>query len=191
MQSTMNEGESSRASAGRDLLQNYRDLLAKVDLLCRRIGEEFGAHLACRPGCDGCCRHISLFPVEAVALAAALKELPRGEAARIRGHAHEASPHGACPLLENGRCLLYAARPIICRTHGLPLLTLQNGARTVGFCPLNFQGLDSLPGNAVIDLDRLNTALAAINALFVAESLKDRPLRQERITIAEALALAL
>jgi uncharacterized protein len=172
-------------------LQNYRELRAKIDILCRKIVEEFSAQLACRAGCDGCCRHISLFWVEAVALAAALHELPAAEATRIRALAAGASPDGPCPLLENGLCLLYESRPIICRTHGLPLLALQDGKRTVDFCPENFQGLASLPGSAVIDIDRLNTTLAAINALFVADLFHGSPPGKERLTIAEALELAL
>src|SRR5574340_1508319 len=101
-----------------DLLQNYRNLVTKVDEHCGRIGREFGEHLACHRGCDGCCRHLSLFWVEGVALAAALAELSPEESAPIRERARATSAEGPCPLLENGRCLLYAALPIICRTHG-------------------------------------------------------------------------
>ena len=112
-------------------------------------------------------------------------------ASRIRERARRSSPDGPCPLLEESRCLLYTARPIICRTHGLPLIMTQDGERTVDFCPLNFQGLDTLPGNAVIDLDRLNTTLAAVNALFVAEYYHGSPPEKERLTIAEALLIIL
>jgi hypothetical protein len=169
------------------LLRNYRDLLARVDHMCREIEAAYGEYLACHAGCDGCCRHITLFPVEAAALAASLDSLPREEAAPIRDLARRAAPDGPCPLLTGGRCLLYDFRPIICRTHGFPLLTLQEGSRSVDFCPRNFQGLSSLPGKAVIDLDRLNTALAAVNALFVAECHGAAPPEKERISIAEAL----
>lgn len=185
------ETRHSAGSADPDPLDNYRDLLARVDNLCRTITGEFAAQLACRPGCAGCCRHISLFPVEAVALAVALGRLPVEQAATIRARAGGASPDGPCPLLANGLCLLYEARPIICRTHGLPLLTALEGKRSVDFCPLNFRGLDSLPGSAVIDLDRLNTTLAAINALFVAEFFSGATAGKERLSIAEALRLEL
>jgi len=174
-----------------EILSNYQTLVARVDELCTAVTTEFGAQLACRPGCAGCCRHLSLFQVEGIALAAALSALPAAEATHIRGRARLSSPDGPCPLLEDGRCLLYAARPIICRTHGLPLLTSQDGKRNVDFCPLNFQGLDTLPGSAVIDLDRLNTTLTAVNALFVAEFFRGDPPERERLTIAEALLLNL
>lgn len=169
------------------LLRNYRDLLTKVELICREIEAEYGEYLACHAGCDDCCRHITLFPVEAAALAPAIDNLPREEAARIQSRARRASPDGPCPLLKNGLCLLYDVRPIICRTHGLPLLTMHDGSRSIDFCPRNFHGLSSLPGKAVIDLERLNTALAAVNALFVAERYGAVPRGKERVSIAEAL----
>jgi len=177
----------SRETGHNGLLHNYRELRERVDRICREIETEFGAHLSCREGCDSCCRHLSLFPVEATALAAAVDELPPARAEHIRARARRATPDGPCPLLDGGSCLLYAARPLICLTHGLPLLAELDGAKSVDFCPLNFKGITSLPGNAVIDLDRLNTALAAINALFVAEAHADTPPEQDRITIAEAL----
>jgi hypothetical protein len=173
-----------------EILKNYLSLVERVDELCLRATKEFGAHIACRAGCSGCCRHLSLFRVEAVALVRTLNDLPAEHAARIREHAAQNLPGDPCPLLANGHCLLYAARPIICRTHGLPLLTRQeNGTQLIDFCPLNFQGLDSLPGSAIIDLDRLNTTLAAINALFVAELPEKSPSRKDRISISEALSM--
>lgn len=174
-----------------DLLHSYRELLTKVDLLCGKIEEEFAGHLACRAGCDGCCRHITLFRVEAAALAAALTDLPAEAVEHIRARAGRSSSGDPCPLLENGRCLLYEARPIICRTHGLPILAVREGKRTVDFCPLNFQGLDSLPGSAVIDLDRLNTLLATVNALFVTQFSQGVPPEKDRLSIAETLTIEL
>lgn len=171
-------------------LKNYFDLVRQIDVLCGKIGGRFPDQIACRAGCDGCCRHISLFPVEAVALAFARRQLPVESAYRIRGKARIASPDGPCPLLEEGRCLLYDARPIICRTHGMPLLMAGDGGnRRIDFCPLNFQGMEKLPGDAVIDLDRVNETLAAINALFVKEWVMKRPPLNERMSIAEALLL--
>ena len=172
-------------------LGNYHTLVTRVDELCAEITGQFGAAIACCPGCAGCCRHISIFPVEGIALAAALRNLPAVEASRIRELARLSPSDAPCPLLEEGRCLLYAARPIICRTHGLPLLTIQDEKRAVDFCPLNFQGVGSLPGHAVIDLDRLNTALTAVNALFVAEFPRGDLVGRGRLTIAESLLFEL
>ena len=174
-----------------ELLKNYRELASRVDELCAGITSAFPEEIVCRAGCAGCCRHLTLLPVEAVTLAVALRKLPPGQADLIRTLARQATPDGPCPLLVDDRCLLYLPRPLICRTHGLPLITLQGEGRRVDFCPENFQGVTNLPGSAVIDLDRLNTALVSINALFCREFFpKGRPDR-ERYTIAEALLLEL
>lgn len=165
-------------------LENYLALLARVKELCRCTAEAFNAHITCRAGCDACCRHLSVFAVEAAALREALKELPPEKGALVRSKARGADEDSPCPLLHDGLCLLYQARPIICRTHGLPLLLLRDGERSIDFCPENFQGLPSIPGSAVIDLERLNMMLATINALY----LQTHP-GPERLTIAEALAL--
>ncbi len=170
-------------------LGNYRQLVARVDALCDRVVAEFSGHIACRKGCDACCRHLALFQVEAAALALALRGLPAAQADHIRARAAAADPEGPCPLLEDGACLLYAARPLICRTHGLPLLTAGAGENKVDFCPENFRGLSSLPAGAVVNLEVLNTALASINRLFAAAALGDEALAGERLSIAEALLL--
>ena len=164
-------------------LENYLALLDRVDELCRRTASRFDSHITCRPGCDACCRHLSIFAVEAAALGRALDALPEPDAASIRRAAELTGPEDPCPLLHDGLCLLYRARPIICRTHGLPLLISRDGESGVDFCPENFRGIPSIPGSAVIDLDRLNATLTAINALF----LHSFP-GPERLTMAQALA---
>ncbi|UFS68837.1 YkgJ family cysteine cluster protein [Geomonas sp. RF6] len=164
-------------------LENYRVLVARVDEMCATTATKFAAHLACRPGCDACCRHLTIFAVEAAALRRALEELPPSQQEQIRELAKVSTAHGRCPLLHDGLCLLYEARPIICRTHGLPLLVKRGDDSEIDFCPENFAGVESIPGSAVIDLERLNALLAAINALY----LKGCP-GPERITMAQALS---
>lgn len=175
--------------AAMESLNNYRTLVAKVDALCRKVVTEFDEHLSCRAGCDGCCRHLSLFPVEGVALAMALQELPAVEAERIRKFASDATFNSHCPLLQSGLCLLYPARPIICRSHGLPLLVIQDGTALIDYCPENFRGVPAIPAGAVINLELLNTTLATINSLFIAGSAPVSLPPRERLTIAEALLL--
>lgn len=170
------------------LLHNYRLLVRKVDQFCRQAEQNHAALLACRPGCDECCRHLSLFPVEAFALAAALRQAPAHVAESLRRQASTATRDGSCPLLLDGLCGLYEARPLICRTHGLPVMTSVSGDRRVDCCPHNFVGMKTLPGDSVLDLDRLNELLVAINAVFVGEYRAPSHLA-ERLTMAETLLL--
>ena len=173
-------------------LEDYRTLIAQVDIACFRIQEKYSDQIACKKGCAGnCCRiHLSIFPVEAVALALALKKLPAEKGRYIRDKARNAADSGPCPLLEDGGCLMYTSRLLICRTHGLPMRNEYRGRRSIGFCQKNFQHLDPIPNDAVIDLDDLNNRLAAINRRFVSKY-SDCIFGGPQISIGEALLLQL
>jgi len=85
---------------------------------------------------------------------------------------------------------MYAARALICRTHGLPMLTEYRGHRSVGFCEKNFRGLSPIPEEDIIDLAQLNNTLAAINRRFISETAHRLP-PGDRFTIAQALLMDL
>jgi Fe-S-cluster containining protein len=167
------------------LLDNYRQLVAKIDHLCQGITVELGELITCSAGCSGCCSVITIFPVEVAALQDALEALPAQEAETIRQHVRQQASGEGCPLLFNQRCLLYRARPIICRTHGLPIVYSEGGLRTSDCCPLNLSAAESVSGSHTVDLDKLNALLVAVNTLFLSQAgLADR---QERLSIAQAV----
>ena len=173
-------------------LRKYYKLIDQVENICRWIQEEYPEQIACEKGCAGnCCRiHLSVFPIEAISLAVALKDLSREVVGHIRQKARRANSFGPCPLLEEGACLMYASRFIICRTHGLPMRNEYRGQQSIGFCRKNFRELDPIPEDAIIDLNRLNHNLATVNQLFVEEfsgSIRLSP----RFSIGEALLLDL
>jgi len=171
-------------------LANYRLLVSRVDELCNRITDQFARAIACRAGCSSCCRHLTLFPVEAAALAGALSGL--GDPFRTHLESIGEMPEdGPCPLLLDDRCIAYASRPIICRTHGLPLLTEIDGERRIDFCPDNFLGMDSLPGDAVMNLDLINRTLVAINARYLQDTADPSFRDKERYSIAEIVRMAI
>jgi uncharacterized protein len=173
-------------------LRKYHKLGDQVENVCRRIQEGYAEQIACQKGCAGnCCRiHLSVFPAEAISLAIALKELSQERVNHIRQKARHTNSFGPCPLLEDGACLMYTSRFIICRTHGLPMRTEYRGHRFTGSCPKNFRKLDPIPDDAVIDLNRLNNDLAAINRWAVNE-FSDRIDLSPRLTIGQALMLDL
>ncbi|BCS98879.1 hypothetical protein DSLASN_45110 [Desulfoluna limicola] len=172
------------------LFENYEALLARVGARCEEIEAALSGHMACRKGCSTCCLNISLFPVEAVRLRLAFGALDGERKASVLARASVSPDDGPCPLLdEAGACILYDHRPVICRTHGLPILFEdEKGTRRVDFCPENFQALESLSGESMIDLDALNQMLAAINGRFCEELFGgDAPF--ERLSISNALHL--
>jgi len=152
------------------MLENYFMLVNRVDELCRGVEEHLLGHITCAEGCSSCCKAITLFPVEAEAVRQGVSSLPEVDAENIRSHAARGESGEVCPLLSENRCLIYPFRPIICRTHGLPILFSDNGERRVDYCPSNLQGCSSIPGSAVIDLDRLNALLVAVNSLFLSQN---------------------
>ena len=170
--------------------KKYQQLIERVDKACRYIQEGYADQIACRKGCAGnCCRiHLSIFAIEALALAYALKKLPGDLAHHIRKKALNTTGFGPCPLLEDGACLMYVSRLFICRTHGLPMRTEYRGRQSVGFCQKNFQTLNSIPDDAVMDLDELNNELAALNRAFV-EAYRGPLELGDRLKIGEALLL--
>jgi len=168
------------------LLDNYYRMVSRVDALCSGIQDVLSDQITCSAGCSSCCTAITLFPVEAAALYAALEALPDERQVAIQGHVAAHAEGERCPLLEDHRCLLYAARPIICRTHGLPIIYSEGSERKADCCPRNLsEGEQPLSGSAFIDLDRLNTLIVAVNVLFISHA--DVVGLADRLTIAEAL----
>jgi Fe-S-cluster containining protein len=170
--------------------KKYQTLTAEVDRLCRAIRQSYGEHIACKKGCAGnCCqRHISVFPIEAVSFASALQKLPENMIHRLRHKARSSTTFGPCPLLEEGACLMYDSRAIICRTHGFPILNRYRGIRTIGFCQHNFKHLSAIPDDALIELAPLNNTLTSINRQFLEETTATWSYC-DRLTIGEALLL--
>jgi Fe-S-cluster containining protein len=88
--------------------------------------------LACRAGCAFCCHQfeVHLSPLEALHVADYVRHTfdeARRDALLARIDKHEAQRRGVnprdaafhrlpCPLLEDGRCSVYAVRPFICRS---------------------------------------------------------------------------
>lgn len=164
------------------LLKNYTNLVARVDEHIQRLARVHKDHIACKKGCDACCRHLSLFPVEAFALSRAFSRLDAPCRERIFGQAKQTGP--ACPLLVDHVCMVYKARPVICRTHGYPLYMEKQGKAMVDFCPENFKGVKKLDRADMLDLDRMNTLLIAVNTHFTACFEDELP---ERIPVDQAL----
>ena len=152
------------------ILENYRQLTARIDALCNTITAALGEQITCSAGCSSCCTAITVFPVEAAAIREALKNLPDQQSEEIIRHVSDHADDERCPLLLHHRCLLYEARPIICRTHGLPIIYTVEDQHKSDCCPLNLTEIESLPGSSVVDLDKLNTLLVAVNSIYLSQS---------------------
>ena len=164
-----------------EILRRYREFTGLVDGLCADLSDRYRDRMACRLGCSECCTAITVQPIEAAAIAdwTAASGQPI-EPARADGQE-------SCAFLRGGACAVYAARPLICRTHGLPLLYLieeyeldgrpaaaESPEWRIAWCELNFTGVDDdelerlfEPGT-VLNMEELNRRLAGLNAEFLA-----------------------
>lgn len=153
---------------GPDPLFELRAALEKIDAAVARCLAQAGKDITCHRGCARCCvGGLSVLPVEAALLEAALQE----GSARLPEH----SPEGMCVFLdEHGDCGVYAARPVLCRTHGLALKTApdperQGGNRVFGddveVCALNYQERAPAPAE-ILDATRLLMLLVTVDRRF-------------------------
>jgi Fe-S-cluster containining protein len=147
-----------------ELTQHYRRLRDQVDQLVGRLETIHRDAIQCKQGCTHCCVNLTVWPVEFFAIA---------EDLGAAGIKPVFDPTAACGFLKDGLCQIYAFRPIICRTHGLPLVYLDDEqdepAYGVTFCEKNFQEADDSafgPDNT-LDMDAVNQALAHLQAAFV------------------------
>ena len=153
----------------------YQALIDKVDAFTARVEAAQGRWLRCGAGCDGCCRlRRSAWAVEIDHLRRHVAELPAARRAELaeRRNDPEVRAGARCVMLDgDGRCAVYAARPLICRTHG-PAVRLPEGQ--LSWCDLNFADLtpeavtEAVPADGILDLELLNRMLALINARFLA-----------------------
>jgi hypothetical protein len=125
---------------------------------------------ACRAGCSDCCQQrLTVFSVEAEPIRAALVQLERDDPElRERIRAQAESDAESCPLLVEDRCSVYDARPLICRSHGLPLgVPCEEDALRLDHCPLNFTDPGEPPPRAsILVLEAVNRPLSALAQLW-------------------------
>ena len=114
--------------------------------------------MKCKEGCSKCCyTDISIFRVESENLKSWVESLSIDEKSKLQDLWKTPNDKGACTFLYNDRCSVYPARPVICRTQGVPLFVASENA--LDYCPLNFEAGDP-PKEDWLNLERLNTMLS-------------------------------
>lgn len=146
-----------------------------IDEAARPLEERNRPRLRCSRGCAGCCvDDLTVFEVEAGAI--------------VRRHPEvlTEAPHapGACAFLDaEGACRIYASRPYVCRTQGLPLRwRAADGSERRDICTLNEAGppLEELPAEVCWPIGPVEQRLASMQQLAQpneGEELRRVPLR--------------
>ena len=165
----------------------YRALLRQLDLKIAHLQKQHSQRISCAKGCHSCCQSkLSVAHVEAEHIKAWLSNHPE-LIKQLNDLAAENPWNGTrCQLLDaHGACSIYPVRPVICRSHGLPIRftepskqnqLMAEPSKQTDVCPLNFSevALDQLSDEDVIDIDKLNTILAVINIRFDQSQSKQR-----------------
>lgn len=158
-------------SGARQVRERYRELTAKVEAFFPRVQSRHGSAMQCKAGCTACCHvRLSVTALEASVIRDGLATLPEEERARLAQRAKQRTS-GVCPALEaDGRCALYAWRPLVCRSHGVPIRHREpDGTAALSACDKNFDGGAGLPEvspDCVLDQLTLSTMLGALDAAF-------------------------
>lgn len=113
-------------------------LHAEVDAAALALALRHADRLQCRRGCHACCiDELTVTRIEAERIRRAHPQL------LATGAPH---PVGGCAFLDaEGACRIYAERPLVCRTQGLPLrMFFEDEAGEIeerrDICPLNLEG---------------------------------------------------
>jgi len=142
--------------------------MAFVDVLNSELIQQRGVQLACREGCGICCSlRIDVFAHEVFPIAHYIrKHFTADEMAalmiRLEAHVEKVRPltpfehvtqNIVCPLLQNGRCTVYAVRPHTCRRHH---------SQDLAACQYTFDHPDDLETPAAHDRDLFKALTGAM-----------------------------
>ena len=141
------------------LLRIHDDIDAAVAALARRHEQR----LRCGVGCTDCCvDDLTVFEVEAERIRSYWDDRRTGQ---------QAHPAGRCAFLSQaGECRIYAVRPYVCRTQGLPLRWVETTDREPveyrDICPLNEndEPLQALPADDCWTLGSIEGRLAQLQS---------------------------
>lgn len=148
------------------IYRQYFAIREESDAINQKLENLHADHLKCKAGCDLCCMDYSILPVEFHAI------LHRLKTDNPRPGTQQGEDETRCIFLVGHKCTIYSERPMICRTHGLPLLFMNDdGAWELSACELNFvdYDLELFTEKNTFPQDTFNSKLFMLNKEFVKE----------------------
>lgn len=144
-------------------LEEYKALRDEIDARCGDLWKQHNSNMKCASGCSSCCQAFKILPIEHEYIQEKIKDLDF--------EINENIKKGECKYLVDNKCSIYDHRPIICRTHGFPLVRLNEELEEyeVSFCHLNFKGvsLEKFNSNNVFFEDTFNSKLFKLNKEYL------------------------
>lgn len=163
-------------------LDEYAALRTKVDGFSDTVTRRRAADLRCQSGCAACCHvQLTVSLVEAAGIRAHLATLPAPARAALRASLGRPASDRRCVMLQDDdTCLIYPARPLVCRSQGLPVsypaeqvpeearVGLLSDGKALTGCPLNFTDPQRPPrSDDVLDGERVDVLLGLVNRRYV------------------------
>ena len=167
--------------------EKYKLLLHEIDQHTAFLDDMHHKHLKCKNGCALCCIDFSVFPIEFYFMLNELKEQ------NVKHEPDRDLSTDICIFLLNNSCTIYNQRPIMCRTHGLPLLYANdNGEWELSACELNFTefNFDDFTMENTLPQDKYNSKLFLLNREFIAD-FKDKKYGEMDLIPLKELAIQL
>ncbi len=146
--------------------EKYNTLVFEIGQHSSFLEDIHKKYMKCKNGCDLCCIDFNIFPVEYYSI---LNELKKGN---VKPEPEENSENNVCSFLKNHSCTIYNQRPIMCRTHGLPLIYANDdGEFELSACELNFTAFDfeDFTMENTLPQDKYNSKLFILNRQFIAD----------------------
>jgi hypothetical protein len=145
------------------LLTQYQKLCEYCDKVFAATYEAFRPYIRCSKGCAACCTLETVTPLEAYMIASYLTSLPPQTLSVLSNTGHHAPDW--CIFLDQNECLIYPVRPIICRTHGLPMTYPDQPG--IDICPLNTElDVASIDQRFLLDAEAITMNLMRLNLAF-------------------------
>jgi Fe-S-cluster containining protein len=160
------------------------ELTRKVDAFFARVAERHGGDMQCATGCSDCCHvRLTITAVEASAIRAHVAAWP---VERRRDLANVEPGDERCAALDSvGKCKVYDARPLVCRSHGVPIRLARGSLPVVQSCHHNFTRSAPDP-DCILDQATLSATLYAVDAADAASGAEHAP--GGRVELARLLA---
>lgn len=145
--------------------EGYFKLVDEINEKVANLSAQHKNKMKCKAGCAQCCLNFDVFPVEFFSIKEKMKT-DRFEMPELQSNDED-----TCVFLKDNLCQIYPYRPIICRTHGLPLLSMNESAEfwELSHCELNFENVepDFFHQDNSLIMDKFNSELFQQNLSFI------------------------
>jgi uncharacterized protein len=146
----------------------YKKFISDINTQVDKYVALHRPYLRCTKGCSACCIDFNILPVEYFYIQQTLEN----EGFDVENFEPENQDDSRCVFLKNHCCSIYQVRPYICRTHGLPLISMGDEEWELSACELNFT--DAEPEYLTVEncfmQDKANNELFLINKDFLDSS---------------------